>query len=243
MALNQMSKKVTNGIWRIIPSPFITEIIAQAGYDFQIFDCEHGAYDYAQLSNEIIACQNQKCKPIVRVSGINKVEVQRCLDLGARGIVFPSLSSFSDFETATKLLDYAPNGTRGFNPFVKACDYGSKKVGEVQTPECITIIETLEAVKQLDKILTLTRIDMFYIGSYDLSAQLNCIGKMDSPKLIKTTKEIIAKVKAKGKKIGILVHDKKTYDYYKDLGVTTFVHSVESFKIKKYFQSNLQEFK
>ncbi len=237
-----MSKKITNGIWRIIPSPFITEIIAQAGYDFQIFDCEHGAYDYTQLSNEIISCQNQKCKPFVRVSGLNKVEVQRVLDLGAAGIIFPSLSGFNDFETATKLLDYAPKGIRGFNPFVKTADYGSKKVDDILKPECITIIETLEAVKQLDKILSLSRIDMFYIGSYDLSAQLNCIGKMDSPKLIKTTKEIITKVKAKGKKVGILVHDKKAYDYYKELGVTLFVHSVESFKIKKYFQSNLQEF-
>ncbi len=60
----------------------LTEILAQCGFDFQILDCEHGGYDYATLLPDILACERQGCAPLVRVSGTDPVEVQRCLDLG-----------------------------------------------------------------------------------------------------------------------------------------------------------------
>jgi 4-hydroxy-2-oxoheptanedioate aldolase len=76
--------QVLHGIWRIIPSPMLTEALAQGGLDFQILDCEHGAYDFATLLPDILACERQDCAAFVRVSGTDRIEVQRCLDLGAR---------------------------------------------------------------------------------------------------------------------------------------------------------------
>jgi hypothetical protein len=61
--------KILQGIWRIMPSPMVTEFLAQSGLDFQMLDCEHGAYDYATLLPDILACENQGCMPWVRVSG------------------------------------------------------------------------------------------------------------------------------------------------------------------------------
>ena len=104
--MNKESFNELHGIWRIIPSMVLTEIISQSKFDFQILDCEHGSYDFQTLEQDIRICQNQKCLAYVRVGGLNKIEVQRCLDLGADGIVFPQLNKFEDlYETELVILD------------------------------------------------------------------------------------------------------------------------------------------
>jgi 4-hydroxy-2-oxoheptanedioate aldolase len=238
-----IADKEMHGIWRIIPSPVLTEIIAQSGFNFQILDCEHGAYDYQTLETDIRTCEAYNCLSIIRVSGLNNVEVQRCLDLGAGGIVFPQLTNFDDFQHATKLLNYAPEGLRGYNPFVRAANYGiSDKTKKNLNPLCIPIIETLTAVNDLDKILTLDRIDAIYIGSYDLSAQLGCIGQMDNPKLIELTNLIIKKCNDASKPVGLMINEVNQYKNYKEKGVTIFVNKVDSYQIKNTFTNTIKQY-
>lgn len=227
-----------HGIWRIMPSMTLTEIIGQSNFNFQILDCEHGAYDFQTLEQDIRICHLQNCKAYVRVSGLDKVEVQRCLDLGADGIVFPQLNDYDDFELATKMLQYAPIGVRGFNPFVRAGAYGYGNIHE-KRPECIAIIETLQAVDELDRILTLSDLDMIYIGVYDLSAQLNCIGVMDSPALIAVVDVIIDKCIKTSKKVSLMVNNAAAYKNYKNKGVNYFVHTVDSHQLKTAFTNVL----
>jgi 2-keto-3-deoxy-L-rhamnonate aldolase RhmA len=222
----------TNGIWRIIPSMSITEIIIQSGFDFQILDCEHGSYDFQTLDQDIRVCKNNGCKVYVRVSGLNKVEVQRCLDLGADGIVFPQLNNFKDFESATKLISFPPHGIRGFNPFVRAAEFGYKVIQDTKV-ECLVIIETLNAVADLDAILQLVLLDTVYIGVYDLSAQLNCIGEMSHPDLIAIVNEIIEKCRLYSKRVMVMVKNKEELQNYKRKGVASFVHTVDAYLIKK----------
>lgn len=222
-----------HGIWRILPSVSLSEIIAQSGFEFQILDCEHGGYDYDTLLKDIIACQVHNSSPLVRVSGINKVEVQRCLDLGAHGIVFPQLNNYDDFKMAADLMRYAPQGVRGFNPFVRVGGYGIKDNNSTaERPVCIVIIETLQAVAALKDIVALDGIDMIYIGSYDLSAQLGCIGEMNSPKLIELVNKIIAICNNSKKPVSLMVHDRAQYETAASKGVKGFVHSVDSFRSK-----------
>lgn len=232
-----------HGIWRIMPSMTLTEIIGQSKFNFQILDCEHGSYDFQTLEQDIRICHLQSCKAYVRVSGLDKVEVQRCLDLGADGIVFPQLNDYKDFELATKMLQYAPKGVRGFNPFVRAGAYGYGNIHE-KRPECIAIVETLQAVDELDRILMLSDLDMIYIGVYDLSAQLDCIGVMDAPALIAVVDVVIDKCIKASKKVSLMVNNAASYHHYKNKGVSYFVHTVDSHQLKTAFTnvlSNLKE--
>ncbi|HXH99805.1 MAG TPA: aldolase/citrate lyase family protein [Sphingobacteriaceae bacterium] len=236
--MGEDNNKEMHGIWRIMPSMAITEIIGQSNFDFQILDCEHGGYDYQTLLEDIRICHLQKCLAYVRVSGLNKVEVQRCLDLGADGIVFPQLDNFEDFELATKMLQYAPNGIRGFNPFVPAGGYGFDNIHKKKI-RCIVIIETLNAIDQLDKILELANIDMLYIGVYDLSAQLNCIGNMKFPPLLSIVDQIIGKALKATKTVSLMINNPESYQLYKSKGVKSFVHTIDSHQIKKAFINEL----
>lgn len=220
-----------HGIWRISPSPQLTELLAQAGLDFQILDCEHGAYDYATLTTDLIACEAQRCAPLVRVSGTDKVQVQRCLDLGAHGIVFPQLATRDDFARAAEMMDYAPAGTRGFNPFVRAGHYGGGTPSAAPRPArpwFVPIVETLAAVDQLDAILQLERIDLVYVGSYDLSAQLGCAGRMDAPELVATVETILARCRQAGKAVSMMTLNPEATRALVARGVQAPVHGVES---------------
>ena len=230
----------THGIWRIIPSPALTEILAQSGFDFQILDCEHGGYDYATLLPDILACERHGCAPLVRVSGTDRVEVQRCLDLGARGLVFPQLANYADFAAAAAMMDHAPAGTRGFNPFVRA--YGYDAVAAALTrPWFVPIIETLAAVEQLDAILQLARIDLIYIGSYDLSAQLGLTGKMDAPELLRVVDRILAACHSVGKPVGLMALSASAAEAFAARGVQALVHGVESHRLKQAMTGIIQE--
>ncbi len=231
-----------HGIWRVLPSVALTEIIAQSGFDFQILDCEHGAYDFTTLTNDIIACELNGCSPFIRVSGINKVEVQRCLDIGAHGIVFPSLATVEDFKTASELMSYAPKGIRGFNPFVRSNKFGINDGQNGFRPLCVVILETLSAVDQLEAILSIEGIDLFYIGAYDLSAQLNCLGVMDSPKLIEVIDKIIKECTKCNKAVSLMIHSKSQHEEALLKGVKGFVHAVDSIKIKTAFTDYLNKF-
>jgi len=217
----------------------LTEVIAQSCFDFQIFDCEHGPYDFQTLEEDIRICKYQKSLAYVRVSGLNKVEIQRCLDLGADGIVFPQLSKYEDFKLATELVQYPPKGLRGFNPFVPAGEYGYRSIHDNRI-ECIVIIETVQALEILDEILELPDLDVIYIGVYDLSAQLNVIGEVDSPILISAINEIIEKCNKASKKICFMVKNDDEYHRYKDKGVRYFVHIVDSYQLKTAFVNILK---
>ena len=234
MSLPQNSRSIPrplHGIWRIIPSLPLTELLAQAGFDFQILDCEHGAYDYATLLPDILACERHGCAPLIRVSGTDKVEVQRCLDLGARGLVFPQLTNAASFSTAAAMMDYAPAGTRGFNPFVRAAAYGSPTA--TARPWFVPIIETLAAVDELDAILKLKRIDLVYIGSYDLSAQLGVTGQMEAPALVQVVDRIVTACRRSGLPVGLMVLNEAAARLQAKRGVRALVHGVESHRLKQ----------
>jgi len=239
MKRRQLKEKAQlNGIWRIIPSPQLTEIFAQSSMDFQLLDCEHGVYDYSSLMADVTACQGKACAAFVRVSGKDNIEVQRCLDLGADGLVFPQLASTDDFTKAAAMMDHAPGGSRGFNPFVRTYGYGAAvKQDPLDRPWFIPIIEMLSAVEEIEDILQNDRIDLVYIGSYDLSAQLGCPGQMDHPSLLEVTETIIQACKAARVPVGMMALSPEKQRVLEEKGVTAVVHGVESHRILENFQS------
>jgi 2-keto-3-deoxy-L-rhamnonate aldolase RhmA len=232
---NLRGDRVLHGLWRIVPSPMFTEVFAQSGLDFQILDCEHGAYDYATLLPDILACERHGCAPVVRVSGTDKIEVQRCLDLGARGLVFPQLTTPESFARAGAMMDYAPVGTRGFNPFVRAGNYGAPAASgaapRADRPWFIPIIETLEAAKAIDAVAAIDRIDLVYIGVYDLSAQLGCPGKMDAPELTALVDQILAACASAGTPVALMALNPASAMQFAERGVQALVHGVDSHRV------------
>ena len=200
--LTQTDDRVTAHICTI-PSATVTQAMAAAGADAVIIDMEHGAVDYASAHAMIAATQGTKCAPLVRVAENDPVQVKRVLDLGAQGICFPMIRTVADAQKAVASLRYPPHGNRGFGPFiahsaagVSLLDYKDAVDG---TLTCMLLVETADAIENIDEIASVPGIDLLVPAQFDLSTDLGISGQFDHPDF----KAAIAKVEQAAKANGI----------------------------------------
>ena len=213
------------GIWSLIPSPTLIELIGTAGMDFVILDGEHGPFDISTLGECIRAAEGANCAPLVRVPGLDAQFIQRALDLGPHGIVVPQVADYDAAQKAVACMHYAPRGTRGFNPFTRAGHYGvtakreqSKQAGDFVL-SCV-MIENPKAFQDLDRILTIPDLDMIYLGVYDYSVLMGCPGKIDDPRVMEFMQVCAAKTRAAGKILGMLAKTPEELERFIGLGAT-----------------------
>lgn len=175
-----------NGFWAELFSPAASEIMAAAGYDCAMIDCEHGPGDTASAIAVMRAIQATSCTPLVRVPGNDPVWIKRLLDAGAQGVMIPAVNTADQAEAAVAACHYPPRGVRGMAaPIVRASGYGRDWQGYVQEIAqsllVICQIESGEALQSLDRIAAVDDLDMIFIGPFDLSASLGHMGEPDHP--------------------------------------------------------------
>ena len=176
---------VLRGVLSLVPSAVATQAIAAAGADFVLIDREHGPIDRETVHAMIAATAGTSCAPLVRVPGLDEAEVAAALDAGAEGIVFPMIRTPEDAERCVSYVTYPPAGTRGWGPFVGHSRYGTSPAGYTDDVAgrltCCVLIETVEAVENIDAILAVAGIDIAVIARFDLSTALGVHGQFDSP--------------------------------------------------------------
>ena len=240
-------QKAVCGIWSIIPSPTLAEIVALTKIDFQIFDMEHGHYDFGTLENSIRTSEALGCSPFVRIGGLDANATQKALDLGAHGIIYPQVHNQLDARLAVNYTKYPPLGERGFNPFTRVqsyslnqSQYGGKNCNEFSMTGII--IESKSAARDLDTILDTESLEIFYLGAYDMSVALGCPGDMNNPQLIKFMESSIKKIVDKKKIAGVMAQSPEAVKQYIQLGARFIVMGVDSFLIGKSLSSLQEQF-
>lgn len=226
------------GIWSILPSPVLSEIIALSSFDFQILDMEHGLYDIGTLDSAIRSSELNFCSPIVRTAELNQAATQKILDLGAHGIIYPQILDANDALKAVQLTKYHPLGTRGFNPFTRSSNYNlNVQNGSHRNHNDFSmtgvIVENYSAVKNLDPILQIAGLDIVYIGAYDLSVALGKPGDMKNPELLDLIEKSILKIRKEKKIAGVMAQTPEDMKKYQNLGANFVVLGVDSFLIGK----------
>jgi 4-hydroxy-2-oxoheptanedioate aldolase len=181
----QNTDKQLSGVVCTIPSATVTQAVAASGADMVIIDLEHGAVDYGSAHAMIAATQGSDCAPLVRIAENSDAQVKRVLDLGAEGIVFPLIRNAADAEGAVSSMRYPPRGTRGFGPFIAQSRWQSTLPNYQADIEeglvCCLLIETVDAVKNIDAICAVEGIDMLVLATFDLSTSLGVSGQFDHP--------------------------------------------------------------
>jgi 2-keto-3-deoxy-L-rhamnonate aldolase RhmA len=168
------------GSWITLNNSSVAEIMADAGFDWLCIDLEHSAIDYNEAQQMMIAIQSKGVLAYVRVGNNDPLIIKRVLDAGADGIIVPSVNSKSDAERAISAIKYPPVGTRGVG-LARAQGYGFnfENYRDEIAPKVklIVQIEHINAINELDEILSLEGVDGSFIGPYDLSGSLGKPGQ------------------------------------------------------------------
>ena len=192
--------------WLAVPNGFSAEVMAHQGWDTLTIDLQHGVVDYQAMVGMLQAISTTPTVPIVRVPWLEPGIVMKALDAGAYGVIAPMVNTADDAAKLVAWTHYAPQGTRSFGP-VRALLYGGADypTHANQTVVAFAMIETAQALDNLDAILAVEGLDAIYIGPSDLSLALGCKPVFDDvePKVQQAIDHIVARATAHGVKAGI----------------------------------------
>jgi len=167
--------------------PAIAEVFAGEAVDFICVDMEHTDTSCADLANIARAVKGSGKELYVRLPSCDEVAAKKALDLGATGIIVPSVNNRELAERAVAIANFPPKGIRGAS-LCRATDYGRNFAGYFvehnQNVKVVVMLEHIDAVAQVDEILSVPGIHASFIGPYDLSASMGLPGQLDHPKVI-----------------------------------------------------------
>ena len=196
---------VVNG-WLSIPSAFSAEVMAHQGFDSLTVDMQHGVVDYQVAVTMLQAVSTTPVIPLARVPWNEPARLMKILDAGVYGVICPMISTRAQAEALVAACKYPPRGYRSFGP-VRASLYAGSDYGDRADDDIVVMpmIETAEALKNLDAILGVAGVDAIYVGPADLSLALGCKPRLDQtdPPVVEAQQMIVEACKQHGVVAGI----------------------------------------
>jgi 4-hydroxy-2-oxoheptanedioate aldolase len=199
-------KAVVNG-WLAIPSGFAAEVLAQTGFDSVTVDLQHGVQDYQSMVACFQAMQSHPVTPMVRVPWNEPGIIGKVLDAGAYGVICPMINTAEQAEAFVSYAKYPPRGARSNGP-IRVGMYGEAGTYQTIANEetlALPMIETREAVANLDAILDVPGIAGVYIGPSDLGFSHGLVPKLDreEPEMLRIFDRVIEATGRRGLHAGI----------------------------------------
>jgi len=175
--------------------------MAHQGWDALTIDLQHGLIDYQAMVQMLQAISTTDTVPVVRVPWLEPGILMKTLDAGAYGVICPMVNTREDAQKLVAWTHYQPRGTRSFGP-VRALLYGGADYPQHanDTIVAFAMIETAQALDNLDAILSVEGLDAIYIGPSDLSLALGCKPTFDDvdPPVAQAIDHILERAKAHG---------------------------------------------
>jgi 4-hydroxy-2-oxoheptanedioate aldolase len=181
-----------------------------AGWDFLIFDAEHGSLDPSDFQNLARACERRGMAALVRTPGREPHMINRFLDGGAKGVMAPLVNDRAAAAQLVQAVKYPPLGSRGLAP-ARAADFGLgvplPSIVENANAQTVTIvqIETAAAVDRIGEILAEPHVDVVFIGPADLSTSLGHCMNLSHPVVAGAIQKVAQAVAGSDKHLGILI--------------------------------------
>ncbi|MEJ1975349.1 MAG: aldolase/citrate lyase family protein [Acetobacteraceae bacterium] len=202
----QAGGAAVNG-WLAIPNGFSAEVMAQSGWDSVTVDLQHGVQDYMSMVTCFQAMQAHPVLPMVRVPWNEPGILGKVLDAGAYGVICPMVNTEEQARAFVAGCRYPPAGTRSNGP-IRAGIYGVSTGYQKTANEeviCIPMIETAEALSNLDAILDVPGIDAIYVGPSDLGFSLGLIPILDreEPQILEIYERLIRETTKRGIAAGV----------------------------------------
>ncbi|HEU0223301.1 MAG TPA: aldolase/citrate lyase family protein [Paracoccaceae bacterium] len=190
--------------WLSIGNPFTAEIMAAQGYDSVTIDIQHGALDYSHVLPMFQAMRASGVVPMARVPWREPGIIMKVLDAGAYGVFCPMVNTTEQAAEFVSTLRYPPVGQRSFGPtranFSAGANYAAEANGEILA---FAMVETAEAMANLEAIAATPGLDGIYVGPADLTFSL-AQGRLapafdrEEPEMIEALHRILAACQSAG---------------------------------------------
>jgi 4-hydroxy-2-oxoheptanedioate aldolase len=192
--------------WCSIPSPVTAEIMGRAGFDTMTVDLQHGLIDYQTALTLCQVLQGLPAPVMVRVPWNEPGIVMKCLDAGFSGVICPMVNTADDARRLVEAARYAPLGGRSFGPTRANLVHGAAYARTANDRLLvIALIETREALQNLDEILAVPGIDGVYVGPSDLGLSLGHEPTLEptAPEVLEAIEAILRRARDRGLVAGI----------------------------------------
>ena len=211
------SKQPVINAWLSIPNSFTAEAFGKMGWDSITIDMQHGQNDYQTSISMLQGLASSNSLPMARVPWNEPGIIMKMLDLGVMGIICPMINTKEDCEKFLSYCYYPPIGQRSFGPMRAQLVHGSNYFNKAnENIITFAMIETKQAVENLDEILSLPNLTGVYIGPADMSSSYGLPPKFDVKEdpVFSNIQLIAEKAKKYGKIAGI--HNGST-EYAKEM--------------------------
>ena len=166
--------------WLSLPNSFVSEAFGKMGWDSITIDMQHGQNDYQSSIPMLQSLTNSSSVPMVRVPWSEPGIIMKMLDIGVMGIIAPMINNKEDCEKFVSYCYYPPIGQRSFGPMraqlIHGSDYFQNANDNILS---FAMIETKEAVSNLNEILSVKNLTGVYIGPADMSSSYGLQPKFD----------------------------------------------------------------
>lgn len=208
MLTNNMKAKIKAGepafgVSVMFPAPELVEMIGELGFDWVMLDGEHGSITPDNIVPMILAAERRGLTPIVRPEKNDPAVINRYLDRGAMGVQIPHVSTAADARAAVAACRYHPDGERGLGGG-RMADFGygvPTREYVVQANENMLVcvqVEDVEAIENLDEILQVEGVDVFFIGPTDLAQSMGHPGENGHPDVQAVIAQTFERIHAAG---------------------------------------------
>jgi 4-hydroxy-2-oxoheptanedioate aldolase len=210
------------GLWQALANPYTAEISAAAGFDWLLFDGEHGPNDVPLLLAQLQAVAPYAVHPVARPPSGEARLIKQYLDIGFQTLLVPFIETAQQAEAVVVATRYPPAGIRGVGSGLARAARWNGVPGYLQRANeqiCVLLqIETQLGLTNIEAIAEVEGVDGIFIGPADLAAALGHIGRPDHPNVVQRIEGAITKLQATRKPIGILATTADLIARYRSLG-------------------------
>jgi 4-hydroxy-2-oxoheptanedioate aldolase len=222
---NTLKAKLTAGRPSTIVAPYATsaglvELLGHLGFDGVFLDAEHGPASWEELEHMIRAAEVVGYTSVVRVQQGDAATITRALDRGAGGIQVPHVNTAAQAEAVVRHAKFAPLGQRGWSGWRGAWDVDPQAYARTANEQTLVAImlEEVEALDNLDEILRVDHVDVFFVAPGDLAQSMGLPGQAGHPTVRSAIDEALRRIRVAGRIAGTLTTP-ATLDHYLELGV------------------------
>ena len=170
--------------------------LADTGFDFILFDTQHSPVEIKELQHQVRVMKGKNAIPIVRVGANEQDQICYALDIGAKGIIVPMVNTKEEAINVVRCCKYPFEGIRSsagargeWGEFENYRKYMDKVNEELLI---IPMIETVQAMDNMEDILSVPGIDVLLVGPSDLSINLDITLDYLNPKYQEALDKIVA---------------------------------------------------